>query len=398
MTQESTFAYRAARRDGVMEAGVLRAASAPAARARLAERGLFPVELRASDPGAAAGTRLPPGDLALGLRVLATLLDAGLPLARALAAMDDLAPASWRALLPPLRDAVRQGKSLAGALAASPVALPPLVVGLLAAGEAGSGLAQAVTRAAELTEQGVETRRAIQGALAYPFVLAVAGTGSVALLVGFVLPRFAAILQDLGQRLPPTARLVLGVAGAVRAGWLPALVAIAALGLAWRAWTATEAGRAQWHAFLLSLPLVGQARRAAATGRFASALGALLESGVPIAPALGYAERAVGDAAVAARVRIARDAVVGGQRLSAALEAGEAVTPTAVRLLRTGEETGRLAAMLSRAGKVESDRAAELVRRAVRVLEPALIVAFGGMVAVVAAALLQAVYSVRPVP
>ncbi|HEV7586810.1 MAG TPA: type II secretion system F family protein [Longimicrobium sp.] len=398
MTSEAGFAYRAAQSTGAIESGVVRAESAEAARSLLAGRGLFPLELRAEDAMERAGARLPPADLALGLRVFATLLESGLPLARALAAMDELVPASWNAVLPPLRDAVREGKSLAGALAESPVAFPPLVMGLLAAGEAGSGLAAAVTRAAELAEQQVETRRAIQGALAYPILLACAGTASVALLVTFVLPRFAAILADLGQRLPPTARLVLAAADAVRAGWLPALGVAAVLTAAWRLWTASQPGREQWHALLLDLPLVGRARLAAATGRFASALAALLESGVPIAPALAHAGRAAGDAAVEARVRSARDAVLGGQRLSAALEGEGAVTPTAMRLVRAGEETGRLAAMLTQAGRVESARAAQLVQGAVRVIEPTLIVAFGGLVALVAAALLQAVYSVRPVP
>jgi general secretion pathway protein F len=398
MTFEAGFAYRAARSTGAIESGVLRAESADAARSLLAGRGLFPLELHAEDAAERGGARLPPADLALGLRVFASLLESGLPLGRALAAMDELVPPSWTAVLPPLRDAVREGKSLAGALSSSPVAFPPLMLGLLAAGEAGSGLAAAVTRAAELAEQQVETRRAIQGALAYPILLAGAGTASVALLVTFVLPRFAAILEDLGQRLPPTARLVLAAADAVRVGWLPALGVAAALALAWRFWTASEPGREQWHALLLDLPWIGRARRAAATGRFSSALAALLESGVPIAPALAHAGRASGDASVAARVRSARDAVVGGQRLSDALQAERAVTPTAVRLIRAGEESGRLAAMLTQTGRVESARATQLVQGAVRVIEPALIVAFGGLVALVAAALLQAVYSVRPVP
>jgi general secretion pathway protein F len=218
------------------------------------------------------------------------------------------------------------------------------------------------------------------------------------LLVTFVLPRFAAILADLGEELPRTARLVLAASDAARAGWLPALGVAAVLFAGWRAWTSREAGRAQWHALLLDLPVIGRVRRAAATGRFTAALAALLESGVPIAPALGHASRAAGDAAVAARVTSARQAVVGGAKLSASLEAEDAVTPTAVKLIRAGEESGRLAAMLDRAAKLESDRAEQMVKGAVRIIEPALIVAFGGIVALVAAALLQAVYSVRPVP
>ncbi|HEX8361681.1 MAG TPA: type II secretion system F family protein, partial [Longimicrobium sp.] len=284
----------------------------------------------------------------------------------------------------------------AAALAAAPVAFPPLVVGLVQAGEGGSGLAAAVTRAAELTESAAETRRAVRAALAYPLILAGAGTASVLLLVGFVLPRFAAILGDLGQSLPPTARLVLGAADAARAGWLPALVAVIAGAIVGRTWASTPAGRVRWHAFLLALPVVGEVRRAAAVGRFAAALEALLESGVPISAALGSAVRATGDTEIARRILDAREAVLGGAGLASALGAAGAATPTAVRLIRAGEESGRMVPMLAQVARIESARAAERVRAAVRVLEPALILVFGGMVALVAAALLQAVYSVRP--
>ncbi len=396
MSAAQSWAYRAARPTGLMEEGVLRADTPDEAREQLFARGLFPVEVRSEHEAAVHRPGMPAEELALGLRVLATLLESGLPLARALAALDDLVPPAWKPALPGLRGAVREGSSLAAALAASPVAFPPLVVGLVQAGEGGSGLAAAVARAAELTERAAETRRAVRAALAYPLILAGAGTASVALLVGFVLPRFAAILADLGQALPPTSRAVLAAAEAAHAAWLPALVALAAAWVLGRAWTATEGGRLRWHALLLALPGVGGVRRAGAVARFAAALGALLESGVPLAPALASAARATGDAELSRRIGEARGALLGGAGLAAALEGADAATPTAVRLIRAGEESGRLAPMLAQVARIESDRAAARVRAAVRVLEPALILAFGGVVALVAAALLQAVYSVRP--
>ncbi len=390
--------YRAVHPDGAVEQGSLQAESVDAVRQLLSARGLFPVEVRPERSAQASRPHIAAAELAQGLRVLATLLESGLPLARALGAMDDLVPPSWKPVVPHLRSAVREGKSLAAALGAAPVAFPPLVVGLVQAGEAGSGLAHAVARAAELTEAAAETRRAVRSALAYPFVLAGAGTASLALLVGFVLPRFAAILHDMGQQLPASARLVLGSGEAARAWWLPALLAVAGAVLAWRAWTATEAGRERWHTLLLAVPVLGQVRRSTAAAHFAAALGALLESGVPIAPALGVAVRATADEAITRHVLDARTAVVAGGGLAASLAATHAVTPTAVRMIRAGEESGRLVPMLAQVARIESARAGATVREGVQVLEPALILVFGALVALVAAALLQAVYSVRPVP
>jgi len=394
----SSYAYRALHRGGSLETGVVRAASREEAGELLHARGLFPLEVGAERESARARATLPAQDLVLGLRVLATLAESGLPIARALAAMDDLAPTRWKAGLPAIRESVRQGGSLAAALSSSSLGFPPVVVGMVAAGEAGSGLARAVRRAAELMEQAADTRRAVRAALAYPLVLAGAGGASLVLLVGVVLPRFAVILADLGQELPPMARAVLAVSAAVQAWWVPALLLLAGVLAAWRLWVSSPGGARRWDALLLGVPAVGAVRLAGATARFSASLAALLESGVPIAPAMLSSARAAGDAAVEERVLRAREAVVGGEGVGRALEATGALTPTALRLVRAGEETGQLGAMLAHASRIESERAADLVRGAVRLLEPSLIIAFGGVLALVAGALLQAVYSVRPGP
>ncbi len=210
-----SYRYRAARSDGTLELGELRAGSRDGAVAALSARGLFPMEVSA---------RPAPSELALGLRVLASLLEAGLPMSRALAAFEDLAPPRWRPAMRPLREQVREGQSLAVAMSRSALEIPPLVVGIIHAGEAGSGVAKAVRSAADLTEQAAAVRATIRAALTYPAILAVAGAASIALLVGVVLPRFALILVDLGQALPPTTRFVIAAAAAVRSGALPGFV------------------------------------------------------------------------------------------------------------------------------------------------------------------------------
>jgi general secretion pathway protein F len=253
-----------------------------------------------------------------------------------------------------------------------------------------------VRHAAELCDDAAATRAAISGALAYPITLAVFGTATVVLLVEVVLPRFASILGDLGQTLPSSTRFVLDVAATLRMGAVPAFVLAAVSATLWYAWVATIEGRRRWEGFLLVLPVSGQPRRAAAVARLCSALSALLQSGVPLVAALKSAAYATGNAALEPRVLAARTDVEHGGRLSDALAARDAATPVVHRLVRAGEESGRLATMLSHAARLERDRAAREVRNAVRLLEPLLIVGFGGVVALVAAALFQALYSVRP--
>lgn len=397
MTQRpSSFRYSAADSAGQVAHGRINVATREAARAHLARRGLMPLALDEVTATMERRPAIPVADLALGLRVLADLLESGIAMARALAALEAMATPRWRAALPAVREAVRQGESLARALEQAPVAIPAVVIGIVQAGERGAGLAAAVRRAADLCEESAAVRSAIRNALAYPALLIVAGTASVALLVGTVLPRFAAILSDMGQTLPLSTQLVLRAGELLRVAAVPGAAAIVAAGFAWRLWVGTERGRLAWHAFLLTVPLVGDTRRAAAAAHFCTTLSALLDAGVPVAAALPQAARASGDAAMERGTRDARTLVLEGERLSRALERHGASTTTVVRLAAAGEESGRLSAMLAHAGRMERDRATERVRSLVRVIEPTLIIAFGGLVALVAASLLQALYSVRP--
>ena len=396
MTAVASFRYRAARQDGTLELGVLEAASRESVNAVLAGRGLFPMEIVRQETNERRRPRINAADGALGLRVLADLLDSGLPLSKALAALGELAPASWTPLLESARTSIREGSGFARALAAAPVELSPLVIGIVQAGEAGSGLAAAVRRSAELMEEMASTHAALRSALAYPLLLAVGGVASVALLVGVVLPRFASILADLGQTLPRSTQVALTGAAVTRAAALPAAVSCAAVVVLWHRWISTTTGRQRWHELLLSLPWLGTLRLASATSRSMASLAALLDAGVPIAIGLQQAGMSSGDASVASRMMGARASVMHGTRLSVALASHGAVTTTAIRLARAGEESGRLASMLAHAAKLERERATQIVKTLVRFVEPGLIVAFGALIAFIASALLQAIYSVRP--
>lgn len=397
--QLTTFAYRATRATGDEERGTVDAHSREAALSRLAERELYPFELRATRaPGATAtrGARLSAGDLAVGLRVLGTLLDAGLPLHRAMLVFEEMAPPAWRGALPHVRASIAEGQGLGAALGAAPIRVPAAVLGMIRAGEAGGRLADAVRTAADFSERGAAVSSAVRSALAYPLLLCVVGGIAIALLTGVVIPRFAGILADLGQGLPPSTRIVLSVADAVRTRAPIAALIGGAGSVIFATWIATAGGRARWHAWLLDLPVVGQVRWSSASGRFCAALSSLLESGLPLAPAVAHAARAAGDLAVERRVLAGRESIVAGQRIADALQATDALPGATVRLIRAGEESGQLAAMLAYASRIESDRAQRTLATAVRLLEPTLIVAFAGLVTLVAAALLQAIYSIRP--
>ncbi|MBA3889655.1 MAG: type II secretion system F family protein [Gemmatimonadaceae bacterium] len=390
------FAFSAAAADGRLEQGWMAATSREAAAEQLARKGLLAVRLTAARGDGAQRHAADHAELALVLRMLSDLLGAGLPAARALAAMEGLAPDRWRAALPGVTQSVREGQSLARALADAPLAIPPMVTGILQAGERGGGLAAALGHAAEICEDHAATRAAIRSALAYPTVLGISGSAAVGLLVAVVLPKFAAILGELGQSLPPATRFVLDVATVTRTAAIPgALVVLLAI-VIWRVVTSRPDGLRQWHALLLRLPVVGPIRHASATARVCVALSALLESGVPIAPALAHAGAAADDRELSARLASVRQDVEHGERLSGALQKRKAFTDVARQLIQAGESAGTVPSLLRHAARIERDRTVRHTRAAVALVEPVLILTFGAIVAIVAGALLQALYSVRP--
>jgi len=395
--QRSTFRYRALRPEGGLERGQIQAPSPEAALAMLAGRGLFPVAVNLqSERRAVFAPRISARDVEIGFRILATLLDSGLSVRRAASVFASLAPSSWSSVIAVLLPALREGRSVSAALDEASVGIPPEMIGMLRAGEAGGTVPAALRAAADLAQSAATTRSAILGALAYPALLAITGAASVIVLVSIVLPRFATILADLNQALPPTTRFVLECAEVARRAGLSAgiglLVTFALVRVCLRRPTAALV----FQNAVLKIPLIGSLQHAASTARSCATLAALLESGLSVAPALEMTAAAAGNTAIADRILRARTSVIAGHGLGAALSESRAFTIASLRLVRAGDEAGRLPAMLAQAAQLERDRATDGVRRLVRLLEPTLILLFAGVVALVAAALMQAVYSVRP--
>ena len=390
----SAYNYRAARMDGAIVTGAVEAESYGQAAATLASRGLFAiaVALEIEEHRPAASRR----DLAIVFRGIAALVSSGVPLERAIAASEPLAAGPLRQTMSAARERLRAGSGLANALAAGRGVIPGLVIGMVRAGERGSQLGTALDQIAAHLEQEADLVARVRQALTYPLLLGVAGIASVLVITTVVVPRFAAILGDLGQQLPPATRLLLDMSQLLTRFWMPLLL----IGVAgtWGAieWIRRPAGRERVQDVLLRLPFIGSVRRALVTARVMRALGGTLRSGMPLLPALDAAREAAGDLAIAARLTRSRERVVQGTALAAALEREAALSPSALQLVMVGESSGRVADMALNAGNLAAQEAERGLRTLVTILEPALIVAFGAVVAFTAAALLQAVYSLRP--
>jgi general secretion pathway protein F len=391
----TAFRYRAARADGAIVDGVIDAGSAGQAGVVISDRGLYPLSIAPTENGEAcrsASRR----DLAIVFRSIAALVSAGVPLERAVASSEALARGSLRDALAEARSRLHEGEGFAQALGAARGVVPGIVLGMVRAGELGSQLPLALEQVAKHLEQEAELVACVRQALAYPLLLGVVGLASVLVIGTVIVPRFAELLGDLGQDLPPATRVLLLGSSLLAHYWfllIPALAGLVALAVEA---ARRPASRRRIEEALLAAPLVGRVRLALATSRIARALGGMLAAGMPLLAALDAAGEAAGDLAVAERLGLARERVTQGAPLSASLEREGALAPAALQLVQVGESSGRLAEMARRAGDLAAQEAERGLKALVTLVEPALIVGFGGLVAFVAAALLQAVYTIRP--
>jgi general secretion pathway protein F len=391
----TAFRFVAVRPDGGTVRGRMEGAREAEIAAHLSRRGLLPVEVTPIEEKPPwPWDRPASGELALVFRGLASLVGAGIPLAKALESAQRLAQGSLGLAFERVRTRVSEGVTLGGALAEERRLVPPATIGLVSAGESGVGLAAALEAAALELERDAETAASLKAALAYPLVLLVVGAMSLFGILVFVVPRFAEVLGDASASLPAATRVLLAASAVVRRHALLMLAIGTTLGGVTVA--AIRARRAAWHAWLLAVPLVGELRHQIATVRVARILGRLLDTGTPATASLEIARRTVGDTAIAQRLAAAASRVAQGASLSQGLADERALTPLALGLAAVGDGTGQLGCLLTRAADIEDAALRQRIRTAVQLIEPLLIVLLAGFVALVALALLQAVYSVRP--
>ena len=395
------FAYRAATAAGRTVRGVEDAESPAALERVLGARGLYPLEVApataSSTEGAARRSfRGRRADVVEAVRYLATLMDAGFPLDRALGAVSRVvARRDVAEAMTDVRDRVRGGARLDDALAAHPRFFPRFAVGMVRAGERGGYLAQALDRLAVQMEREQALRARLTSAMIYPAVMVAVGSGAIAVLFVYVLPRFVTLLEDTGSAVPKSTAMLLAFGNFVAAWWWALLLAPVILGMLWIAVRSTPEGRAATDRLLLRTPLVGGLRQRIAAARLARTLSTLLGSGLPILPALEIAAGSQADAAVQEEVLRAREEVRAGDRLAAALRRGGVFPFLFLQMVEVGEEGGRLPDMLERSAQAMEGELERGLERMLRLVEPAMILVFGGIVGFVALSLLQAIYGIR---
>ncbi|HTT77845.1 MAG TPA: type II secretion system F family protein, partial [Candidatus Binataceae bacterium] len=345
------FAYRGLSPAGQSVAGVIDADSPRTARGKLRELGIFPTELAEEERGLTTrswremlpsfGGRIPPAELALMTRQLSSLLGAGVQLTEALGALAGQSnrPAAKR-MLSQVRERVREGASLADALAAHPQTFSDLYIGMVRAGEAAGALEGVLDRLAEYSERQSEFVAKVTGALTYPFIMMGVGIAIMGFLVSYVVPQVATIFQQQHAVLPMMTKILIGLSTFFTTYWILLLLIVVGVVAGIVGGLSTTAGRRFYDTMILRVPFIGTTIIRVICARFARTLATLLSSGVQLLPALTAVKRVVTNSLLADAVENSRESIREGHGMGHTLELTHLFPPLLIEMIKVGERSG----------------------------------------------------------
>jgi general secretion pathway protein F len=390
------FAFKAFAKDGSLVADRLVANSRADAVRQISARGLVAFEVnegRAKRDTRRSRMSLRP--LAAFCRQMATMAESGLPLDDALSLLARDTNKKTSTLAASLRESVLGGATLSAALSTYPEKVPDVMIGLVAAGEAGGALGPVFHRLADGFEMDVRTKDALQSALVYPAVLGVTAVASLILVLTVVAPALAPVFAGAGDRTPMSARILIGASDVLRNYWWIGVLGLLLFILMVLSSLRTPAGRAGMARFAITAPFIGTIVKTTETSRFLHSLAALLDNGVTILNALEIARRATSNPVVAKEIDRISGRVRVGERLGDTLAQSKVFPALAGQLAAVGERSGSLAKMLRHGGRVMEESAQRDVKQLMVVATPALTIILGVLVGGVILSLLSAILSVN---
>lgn len=394
----ATYRYRAATAGGQLKTGILEGSSRADAIERIKRLGLMPIETVETATKAAGDEKKLRLNTATrrgivnAIGELAVLLNAGLPLDRALAVVvENLNRPVVKTIFAKLRDRVRHGASLARAMTESNGAFSPMASAMAEAGEASGKLDDSLGRLGEAMERAENLRQTIVSSMVYPVMLMVIASSVILMMLLFVVPQFEDLFADSGAKLPAMTQVIMGASHAVKNYWYYAVgFGAIAIFMLYR-WVQQPAVRRLVDRQVLRLPVIGAIVRNAETARFARTLGSLIDGGVPLASALAIAQRSLVNMHMHDAVEKVSTGLRQGGGLSAPLAQTGLFPPMAISFLRTGEETAQLGLMLSRLADVLDRDVRTAIARLITIMTPVITVTMAALVGTIIASIMSAI-------
>jgi len=397
------FRYKAVTSKGEIVEGALEAPSRSIVIDRLRRQGHLPIRADAlAEPDQIRWWRRPirltakltDTDVILFTRQLATLLQAGLPIDRALGMMAELeTEGPRRTLVRHVLETLRGGTPLADALIAQKAAMPPFYVGMVRAGEAGNTLDSVLARLADALERAEALREGVRSAMYYPAIVLVVAVITLVLLLTAVVPEFKPLFEESGGGVPLSMAVLLGISDFLAAWWWALIAALVGGGLALRYHNRQPAGQLRRDRWLIRLPLLRELLIKIEVARFSRTLGTLLANGVTAVPAFSIAVGAIGNREVGRVIEGVSGRLQRGEGLALPLRDTGLFPPLAAQLVQVGEDSGQLEPMLLKVADIYDEEVKRTLQRLMTLLVPVVTIGLGLLVAGIIATMLSAILS-----
>jgi type IV pilus assembly protein PilC len=382
----STYVFKAMDLTGAKASGEVEAESKQIVADQLKQRGLIVLDI--ADKHASKQitlsfmNRIKPADLTILTRQLATMVNSGMTILRALYVLEAQTENQLLAdTISAVRKDVEAGLPLSDALERHPKVFNQLFVAMTRAGETGGVLDAALMRVADQLESADSLRRQVKAAMAYPLVvMGFAFTVLIALVV-FLVPVFIGVFKQFGGDLPAITKFTVSLSNAITGYWWAIIAGGIGLVYAFRKWKATPAGQKIWDTFKLRIPMkIGDIVQKISLARWSRTLSALVSAGVPLLQALEITGKTAGNWCIEKAMSDVIDNVRQGGTISDPLKAASVFPGMVSHMIGVGEETGALDTMLSKIADFYEDQVNSAVKQLASILEPVMIVLVGGMV------------------
>ena len=383
----ATFTYKARNRQGEILQDQIEGDDTTAIASQLRQQGLLVIDIK--EQGVAQRDLLEPfkkvklGDLVVFTRQFATMINAGLPIVRALHILSEQTEnEKLKETVVQVRKDVEAGLALSEALDKHPKVFNRLYVEMVRAGEIGGILDGVLLRVADQLESDQELRRKVKSAMTYPIIVLILALLAASVMLIFIVPIFARMFEDLGGTLPLPTRVAMGISDILTS--IFGVLVYAGMGAAvfgFLRWKNTEQGRKVWGRVSLRIPAkIGDVIQKVALARFARTLGTLTAAGVPSLQAIEITATSSGNWVIENALLKSRDAVREGIPIYRPLEDEPVFPPMVTRMIAVGEETGDVDGMLSKIADFYESEVDAAVKALTSIIEPLMIVVVGGIV------------------
>ena len=392
------FAYLAIDPSGRPAAGVEKAANREAAELALFERELRDIRLTEKKgllQRELSAPRVKREEIMHLSRQLGAFIRAGLPLIDAVHTLGEEARnSSVRTMMAQVEEGLRAGEKLSDCFDRHPKIFPEFYRGILRSAELTGQLDTVLEQLAKYLERDLEARRKIKSAMIYPMMIAGMSVVTVAVLAGFVLPRFKVFFASLHAQLPLPTRMLLAVTDFLTQWWWALLIGLAAVALGMFGALRTERGRYVRDRVFLALPVLGHTIQFALVERFCRILSSMVSAGVALPEALRVATESLRNLVFMRALSGVGESMMEGEGLAHPLAATGLFPPTAARMMRVGEETGTLDTQLEVTARYYEGELDYKLKKLTALFEPAVIIVMGLVVGFVAVALVSAMYGI----